>query len=469
MHNKNTSVPPCTGITQITTKEVHNLEQIEEQTPCPDYNYSGQEYHTPEQETVPTHPVENNDEEGGISEKNRQASQLVQDKEAQVAHPDGSKKDQEEEDDEEEDHEENGGNRKADKENNEEDDEEDKQTSQLVQNKEAQVAHPADDDGDEKEDDKEEDNKGANPIYKTNRYYILTLLNLTKKALALISQWIQKSLQHKKKKVPKEEEMKLMSRFMQKLDSYHNLPASIIHSTKIKKVLSHILKLNSIPKDKEYNFCGCTLNILTKFTAITRQKNNEDLDLCHIETNKEHSLPNQGDSCQMDKDVCINADKDHTLPHEDGFKLRDENGDKDGYCTSSNPNESQLRETENKDECYITFNTDDSQLENENAHTNTNKDCTLPHESEFKLRDENRDKDEHHTPSNSDKSQLREGENENDHHTTSNADDSQLEDENVHTDIDKDHLDLNQHRLDGHQTKVHTNLSFNYTPDEPAK
>ncbi|KAK2789832.1 hypothetical protein FQN53_001195 [Emmonsiellopsis sp. PD_33] len=260
-----------------------------------------------------------------------------------------------------------------------------------------------------------------------------------------------------------------MSRFMQKLNSYHNLPASIIHSIKIKKVLSHILKLNLILKDKEYNFCGCTLNILTKFTAITRQKNNEDLDLCHIETNKEHSLPNQGDSCQMDKNVCINANKNCTLPHEDGSKLRDENENKDGHCTSSNSDKSQLREAGNENECCITSNTDDSQLGDENAHTDTDKDCTLPHEGGFKLRDENRDKDRHHTLSNSDKSQLREGRNEDDHHTTSNADDSQLGDENVHTNTDKDHLNPNQHRLDGHQTKVHTNLPFNYTLDEPAK
>ncbi|KAK2789831.1 hypothetical protein FQN53_001194 [Emmonsiellopsis sp. PD_33] len=112
------------------------------------------------QETVPTHPVENNDEEGSISEKNRQASQLVQDKEAQIAHLDGSKEDQEEEDDEEKDYEEND---------------------------KAQVAHSAGDDGDGKEDGEEEDNEGANPIYKTNRYYILTLLNLIKKALALVN------------------------------------------------------------------------------------------------------------------------------------------------------------------------------------------------------------------------------------------------------------------------------------------
>ncbi|KAK2788560.1 hypothetical protein FQN51_002898 [Onygenales sp. PD_10] len=392
MHNENTSVPSCTEITQVTTKEVHNLGQVEEQIPCPDYGYSGQEYHTPEQETVPTHPVENNDEEEGISEKNRQASQ---DKEAQVAHSDDSKKDQEEEDDEKEDHEENNGNREADKEDDEEDDEEDRIKKlrlliQLVmmQNKQVLYSNPT-------QLDKEGLSTGklnafhAAPSKQQDKPVDPEEFAMQEKEVLFLYQRLHKVFLLPNQ-VSKEEEMKSISRFMQKLDSYHNLPASIIHSIKIKKVLSHILKLNSIPKDKEYNFCGCTLNILTKFTAITRQKNNEDLDLCHIETNKEHSLPNQGDSCQMDKDVCINADKDCILPCEDGSKLRDENGDKNGYCTSSNPDESQLREAGNEDECYTTSNTDDSQLGDENAHTDTDKDCTLPCKGGSKLRDENR-------------------------------------------------------------------------------
>ncbi|KAK2747408.1 hypothetical protein FQN55_005157, partial [Onygenales sp. PD_40] len=137
----------------------------------------------------------------------------------------------------------------------------------LVQDKEAQVAHPAGDDDDEKENSEEEDNEGANPIQQQNKQVLYSNpTQLDKEGLST-----------------------------GKLNAFHAAPSKQQdkpvdpEDIKIKKVLSHILKLNSILKDKEYNFCGHTLNILTKFM------------------NKEHSLPNQGDSYQMDKDVCINA------------------------------------------------------------------------------------------------------------------------------------------------------------------
>ncbi|EEQ84780.1 PWWP domain-containing protein [Blastomyces dermatitidis ER-3] len=67
---------------------------------------------------------------------------------------------------------------------------------------------------------------------------------------------------------PKEEEMASMSNFIQKLESYVDLEVSIIRTTKINKVLKAIIKLNSIPKDEEFNFRGRSINILNKWKTL---------------------------------------------------------------------------------------------------------------------------------------------------------------------------------------------------------
>ncbi|PGG97023.1 hypothetical protein GX51_07522 [Blastomyces parvus] len=67
---------------------------------------------------------------------------------------------------------------------------------------------------------------------------------------------------------PKEEEMASMSSFIQKLESYVDLEVSIIRTTKINKVLKAIIKLNSIPKDEEFNFRGRSINILNKWKTL---------------------------------------------------------------------------------------------------------------------------------------------------------------------------------------------------------
>ncbi|KAG5300977.1 PWWP domain-containing protein [Histoplasma ohiense] len=67
---------------------------------------------------------------------------------------------------------------------------------------------------------------------------------------------------------PKAEEMASMSNFIQKLESYADLEVSIIRTTKINKVLKAIIKLNSIPKDEEFNFRRRSINILNKWTTL---------------------------------------------------------------------------------------------------------------------------------------------------------------------------------------------------------
>ncbi|OCK83847.1 hypothetical protein K432DRAFT_162271 [Lepidopterella palustris CBS 459.81] len=53
---------------------------------------------------------------------------------------------------------------------------------------------------------------------------------------------------------PKEEEMANMSDYFKQLEQYADLEAEIIRKTKIHKVLRAIIKLNSIPKEEDYQF-----------------------------------------------------------------------------------------------------------------------------------------------------------------------------------------------------------------------
>ncbi|GKT55036.1 PWWP domain-containing protein [Colletotrichum tofieldiae] len=67
---------------------------------------------------------------------------------------------------------------------------------------------------------------------------------------------------------PKEEEMKMMSDYITKLESFADLEVSIIRATKINKVLKAILKLDSIPKEEEFNFKSRSQTLLDKWTKI---------------------------------------------------------------------------------------------------------------------------------------------------------------------------------------------------------
>jgi hypothetical protein len=67
---------------------------------------------------------------------------------------------------------------------------------------------------------------------------------------------------------PKEEEMAVMSNYITKLEAHTNLEASIIRATKVNKVLKAILKLDSIPKDEQYQFRRRSLDILVKWKNL---------------------------------------------------------------------------------------------------------------------------------------------------------------------------------------------------------
>ncbi|KAI1383182.1 uncharacterized protein F4822DRAFT_419570 [Hypoxylon trugodes] len=67
---------------------------------------------------------------------------------------------------------------------------------------------------------------------------------------------------------PKEEEMKSMSEFLAKLETFPDLEVSIIKATKINKVLKAILKLENIPKEDEFQFKPRSQTLLDKWNKL---------------------------------------------------------------------------------------------------------------------------------------------------------------------------------------------------------
>jgi hypothetical protein len=62
--------------------------------------------------------------------------------------------------------------------------------------------------------------------------------------------------------------MAQMGTYFDKLEKHADLEVSIIRSTKINKVLKMIVKLNSIPRDEEFNFRHRAMNILSSWKAV---------------------------------------------------------------------------------------------------------------------------------------------------------------------------------------------------------
>lgn len=62
--------------------------------------------------------------------------------------------------------------------------------------------------------------------------------------------------------------MATMGSYFDKLEKHADLEVSIIRSTKINKVLKMIVKLNSIPRDEEFNFRHRAMNILSSWKNV---------------------------------------------------------------------------------------------------------------------------------------------------------------------------------------------------------
>jgi hypothetical protein len=62
--------------------------------------------------------------------------------------------------------------------------------------------------------------------------------------------------------------MVIMSNYIKKLEAHTDLEASIIRATKVHKVLKAIVKMDSIPKDEDYQFRRRSMDILFKWKDL---------------------------------------------------------------------------------------------------------------------------------------------------------------------------------------------------------
>lgn len=67
---------------------------------------------------------------------------------------------------------------------------------------------------------------------------------------------------------PLEEDMPQMSTYIKKLEGYADLEVAIIRTTKINKVLKALIKLNTIPRDEEFQFRKRSLDLLSQWNKI---------------------------------------------------------------------------------------------------------------------------------------------------------------------------------------------------------
>ncbi|SPQ19411.1 3bd56652-4e37-41c1-bed5-64768552086b [Thermothielavioides terrestris] len=88
-----------------------------------------------------------------------------------------------------------------------------------------------------------------------------------KKEVLFLRHKLQKGLLTRDQE-PKEEEMKLMSDYITKLEGFPDLEVSIIRATKINKVLKAILKLEHIPKEEEFKFKPRSQVLLDKWNKL---------------------------------------------------------------------------------------------------------------------------------------------------------------------------------------------------------
>ncbi|CAO2656959.1 Nn.00g057620.m01.CDS01 [Neocucurbitaria sp. VM-36] len=72
---------------------------------------------------------------------------------------------------------------------------------------------------------------------------------------------------------PKDEDMEDMSEYVKQLEQHHDLEAEVIKKTKVHKVLKAIIKLDSIPKEDEYNFKKRSNDLLSKWGGALAAEN----------------------------------------------------------------------------------------------------------------------------------------------------------------------------------------------------
>jgi len=68
--------------------------------------------------------------------------------------------------------------------------------------------------------------------------------------------------------VPKEEDMQFMSEFFTRLERFTEMDASILRATRIYKVPRAILRMESIPREEEFNFKSRSQGLLDQWNKL---------------------------------------------------------------------------------------------------------------------------------------------------------------------------------------------------------
>lgn len=92
-----------------------------------------------------------------------------------------------------------------------------------------------------------------------------------KKEVLFLRHKLQKGLLTRDQ-LPKEDEVKVLSDYLVKLEQFPDLETEIIRKTKINKVLKAILKLDSIPKEEEFNFKPRSQALLEKWNKLLQEE-----------------------------------------------------------------------------------------------------------------------------------------------------------------------------------------------------
>lgn len=88
-----------------------------------------------------------------------------------------------------------------------------------------------------------------------------------KKEVLFLRHKLQKGLLTRNEQ-PKEDEMKMMSDYLTKLEGFPDMDVEIIRATKINKVLKAMLKLDNIPKEEEFDFKSRSQALLDKWNQL---------------------------------------------------------------------------------------------------------------------------------------------------------------------------------------------------------
>ncbi|KAJ5707175.1 hypothetical protein N7488_006976 [Penicillium malachiteum] len=132
---------------------------------------------------------------------------------------------------------------------------------------------------------------------------------------------------------PKEEEMDVMATYFDKLEKHADLEVSIIRMTKINKVLKMIIKLNSIPRDEEFNFRQRAMAILSSWKSVldsdapaasTDKEDKEDKPIANGASKEEESAETPKVETEEEKDSENKPTNDTPMPDADSEKPAEE-------------------------------------------------------------------------------------------------------------------------------------------------